>query len=976
MRTLPSALTEAQKRAPLEWPKVRIRIRKRIGGVRRLDYERLYTGDEPDGPHCAVMPSDGSLNRFRVDPGTHKLYRQRIADPEDPGADPAFGHNGIGETYDGPFADWKHACKYTLSQATTIKSIKWYTASYSGTGKAKAVVYADDAGTPGALLATSQEVTGIDTTPAWHTATFDPLVDLPPGDYWLGVIAGDQRQARYYDPGGASQAAVAPDTYADGPANPFGDVGIWNDYKVSIYAVAADWPDWTDTGETARAVACATGYDGTGFGGTSGSSGPLNIQADHKAASKFTLDRDKAVTSIGVRGSADTATCRLKAVIYEDDAGAPGDLLGTSQEITVTPGYDAYHYLPFVTPVDLTAGDYWLGIIVGDNTFLCRYASGDTDQCATNADTYSDGPADPFGPDPTYYDYALRIWALLKSDVLLAFVDNSSPYHVWVIQSDDNGETWGSPVHTSAISDVNGRVAIDLKGGGPVCILYTRGANLYARKRTDGVWGSEISAGYGLTSISGVAMQYEADWNFLLTGVDGYSQDGLWSGIFGDGYSQAVDTFSPLRPISLRESTEPYQYTAPALAYPDVHRAFFVEKFTDPTAQNRVYFSYCPATADYVNNLWHEPIPFNLETIYGMAVAYDNQNVWLSTPYGVWKAFMGTEEWDITDDVVAIEETDAPHRYRSKLKVVLDNTNAKYNDFDKLGYDIVFGKGYLTAQGPLYSEGSSFTIVNWRFVSPPWFPLRMIYPQGVIGTLEIHCEGMWDLLKRYKFRKTYTWEAGERNLFQLLSWVLARFGFEFSSAGSSMTIANYYPPLTIREGTKASTIIKKLLSWCPDVLFQRGHFLYVKDLKSDESVDYDYNSTYGISHVVYRGNYGTGAWDPNRVQVWGDTFMAEEFNFNQIEQLYDRLVFRTKPEYPDVDKARDRAEAELRKGEVYTANPGWLQVPTNCGQEPFDVITITDTTAGVVNAKRRVLGIRTKWVKPFTYWQVFELGAP
>lgn len=822
MRSLPSALTEAQQRAPLEYPKVRIQIRRRIGAIRRLDFDRVYEGEETAYFHCVTMPSDGSLNRFRVDPADNKLYRQRVRYPETAGADPAFGTNTIGPNYDGPYADWKHACKYTLAQGTSIKAIKAYTSAYADTAKAKAVIYADSAGAPAALLATSQEVTGIDTAPAWRTFTFATPVDLAAGTYWLGLILGDMRCRRYYDTGTSNQTCSAPDTYADGPSDPWGDTYSYDNYAVSIYAIAATFDTWTDTGETAKAIA-----------------------------------------------------------------------------------------------------------------------------------SYSYG-----------------------SDVLLAFVDNASPYHVYVMSSDDNGDSWGSPVDTGAVSDTSGRVAIALKSDGTALVLYTRGAGLYARKRSSGVWGSESAAGYTLTSISGLAMLYVGDWNILITGVDSTSRDGVWSAIYGDGSSQAPNTWSILRDIMLRESTEPFQYTAPFIGYPDVFRSFFVERHTDPTTQDRVYFTYSPTTADYINNLWREPIPFDLETQYGIAIAHDAQNAWLTTPYGVWKSDYCPAAWDITDDVVEIFETDTPNRYRSRLKVILDNTAGKYAAFNKLGYEIAFGKGYQTSEGPLYSEGSSFSITGWRFVSPPWFPLRMIYPVGVIGTLEIHCEGFWDLAKRYKFRRQIEWVAGDKNIFQMLSCLITRLGFEFTSVSTSSIVVDHYPPLTIRAGTKAYTVLKKILSWCPDVLFQRGSTLYIKNLESDEAVDYDYNNSYGVSHVLYRGNYGTGAWDPNRAQVWGDTFMAEDFEFSQIQQVYDRLVSRITPEYPNVAKAADRAAAELRKGEVFAANTGWLQAPTHCGQEPFDVITITDNAAGVHDIKRRVLGLRTHWRKPFLFWQVFELGAP
>lgn len=822
MRALPNDLLEAQKRAPLEWPKVKITIAKRIGGIRRLDFARLYDGEDTLGPHCATMPSDSSLNRFRVDPADSKLYQQRVRYPETVGDDPAFGNTTPGSAKRVIYVDDKGGCKFTLASGTTIASLKAYGAALFANCKAKAVIYDDNAGAPGDLVATSQEVTGIDSTPAWRTFAFATPVDLAAGVYWLTLIIDDATYITYGQTGASNQTALNDDTYADGPADPFGDVASYYADALAIYAVAANWPSWTDTGETAGALASD-----------------------------------------------------------------------------------------------------WTG-----------------------------------------------------ANVILAFVDNASPYHVWIIESSDSGASWGAAADTGAVSDANGHVAVARKSDGTIGLFYTRGSNLYARKKPNGGWSGEFASAYGLTSISGVAVIYECDWDLIITGVDGDSQDGVWSTIFGDGSSEAVESWDDLREIMLRESTEPFTYTAPFLAYSDVFRCFFVERYTDPTTQDRVYFTYSPATTDWVNNLWREPIPFDLETVYGLALAYDTQNVWLCNPRGVWKAFMGTEEWDITDKVVEIWETDAPIRGRSTLKVILDNTAGLFNNFDKLGYEIVFGKGYQTASGPLYSEGSSFWITNYRFVSPPWFPLRMIYPVGVIGTLEIHCEGFWDLCKRYKFRRQIEWAAGEKNCFQILSWIMARLGFEFSSAGSSSIGYDLYPPLTIRADTKAYTVIRKIMSWMPDVLWQRGHFLYVQEPAADDPVDYVYDNIYGISHVVYRGNYGVGASDPNRAQVWGDAFMAEGFDFDSIEQVYDRLVTRSTPEYATVAAAAARAAAELRTGQVLAAAPGWAQVTTNCGQEPMDVITITDSTAGVVAIKRRVLAVRTHWRKPFLYHQVLELGAP
>ncbi len=87
MRTLSATLLAAQ-RAASHIPYVKVEARNTIGGAVRYDWERLYSGTEPDYFHAVAMPGDGSLIRVRITPpvDSRKLYRQRVASPA-PGAD-------------------------------------------------------------------------------------------------------------------------------------------------------------------------------------------------------------------------------------------------------------------------------------------------------------------------------------------------------------------------------------------------------------------------------------------------------------------------------------------------------------------------------------------------------------------------------------------------------------------------------------------------------------------------------------------------------------------------------------------------------------------------------------------------------------------------------------------------------------------------------------------------------------------------
>lgn len=93
-----------------------------------------------------------------------------------------------------------------------------------------------------------------------------------------------------------------------------------------------------------------------------------------------------------------------KAVIYDDNAGAPGTLMGVSAEVTVTDG-QAFGRVAFTfaTPVSFpTRGRYWVGIHCGSNTNTIRIGSGLAGVTSgivgvlSNADTYSDGPASTY----------------------------------------------------------------------------------------------------------------------------------------------------------------------------------------------------------------------------------------------------------------------------------------------------------------------------------------------------------------------------------------------------------------------------------------------------------------------------------------------------------------------------------------------------------------------------------------------------
>jgi hypothetical protein len=61
-----------------------------------------------------------------------------------------------------------------------------------------------------------------------------------------------------------------------------------------------------------------------------------------------------------------------------------------------------------------------------------------------------------------------------------------------------------------------------------------------------------------------------------------------------------------------------------------------------------------------------------------------------------------------------------------------------------------------------------------------------------------------------------------------------------------------------------------------------------------------------------------------------------------------------------VSRVQDRGEAVLRRAAV-DSHFGQIVVPVNCGQQPYDVIDITDSRAGMTSARKRVVAIRLQY---------------
>lgn len=552
------------------------------------------------------------------------------------------------------------------------------------------------------------------------------------------------------------------------------------------------------------------------------------------------------------------------------------------------------------------------------------------------------------------------------SSVLLFYVA-SDDATILVRESDDGGLSFGAPETVGVAAGQVGWLAAGLKSDGTALLVYSVGATVYRVKRVSGVWGSASAWPHSAGSITGLACDYEGDFNLALTGTDSAGAARAWTVVYGDGSSQAADTWSELMELTGADVGSAMEFRAPSLGRPVVYRQFFVEKYTGSESYSRPLWTHLPQTANFIFNSWREPVPFDLDSEYGVAQASSASEAWLSTPAGVWQVSLSAPVVDLSADVLELTADAGPEDGR--VRIVLRNDDGRYSDLMSGAYAVIrrgsevsVNPGYVTASGVLTSTGPKYWIDGWE------------YETGDGGaTFVLHARDAWAILESWRARRQYSWSAGDKSVFLILKFIFGRAGLEFGSLSNSSTMTGLRPSFTIHPGESGKTAVRRLLTMVPDLVMVSGEFGYVRNPLASDPAEYDY----GVDHVILRGRYGTLSTDFNRVQVFGDGVMVERFDWHGIDDVYDRLRQDHDLNLTDAGAAEERADALQRKADL-GGEGGEIVVPVNCGQELYDVVAITDAAAGLSAARRRVMGMTLRYAaggRLPAYEQRIRLGA-
>jgi hypothetical protein len=307
-----------------------------------------------------------------------------------------FGRTGTGSHDEAGSANYKYASTWTSGATGTLSSITCRLKRNSTSGKGRAALYADNSGSPGALIAQTNEAT-IGTSMGWVTFTFATPPSVTNGTaYWLAVMTDEACTLR-----------------TEVPDYTFGRTTIGNDYYSFDALKMVQY--------------------------TSGSAGTL--------------------TSISLYITGGSAGRYAKVAIYSDNADTPNALLAesASEEIT-SDGW--HTFTGFSLAINASTkywlaccnnGSYllWWGNGGGNlyaaqggisyptfpnpfggfvdpglyqTSIYATVSGGGSGSVKYKADTYSDGFADPFGSSPS----------TIASHELCIYASGTTPGAFWV----------------------------------------------------------------------------------------------------------------------------------------------------------------------------------------------------------------------------------------------------------------------------------------------------------------------------------------------------------------------------------------------------------------------------------------------------------------------------------------------------------------------------------------------------------------
>jgi hypothetical protein len=562
---------------------------------------------------------------------------------------------------------------------------------------------------------------------------------------------------------------------------------------------------------------------------------------------------------------------------------------------------------------------------------------------------------------------------------------------LWKYYSHDYGQSWNNS-QLIAIADVLS-MAASWKGttSAVVCFAATSIKISAVVLDTDTQAATEYYYNHALDTTYGIGATFrDGEFPIILAAKDTDSGTGIVAYSLYRTRLSATNNF-----LALRVLLSAHDDVSTLFRYPDCHspaspydheslQLTAVESYTGVTAYDRPLLAHLVKDTDWSSAVITEPKFFlDVSSLYGVRLMTDSSYWWLSKPDGVWRAPRPAEPpLDLTPYLQQLRQV-IGHQKPGYLTIALDNSKGYFASPGegalaslRFRSEIALKLGYKTTAGIETVANLNYWVDSWQYTSEP---NRSVFT--------IRCIDLWGLAStwsaRYSLRWNYTAFQPCR-VWEILYQLLGRFGIRLWNNGSvpqSDPMNNYYPKFLSRGGTNAATQLRRLLDFVTDGLVPREALCFAKDLLANEAPGYEYKNQPGF-HPILQGTYPDNL-TTTHTQVSGDTeatppvhVRAAAFDWPLLALGIDNLAMQYDPNLEEADQAQKRADALLRTQQTQQT-PATLIIPTNVGQELYDVVKVTDTRVGLVDKNFRVLAIQTDYSRRNTrYEQTLTLGAP
>jgi hypothetical protein len=212
----------------------------------------------------------------------------------------------------------------------------------------------------------------------------------------------------------------------------------------------------------------------------------------------------------------------------------------------------------------------------------------------------------------------------------------------------------------------------------------------------------------------------------------------------------------------------------------------------------------------------------------------------------------------------------------------------------------------------------------------------------------------WALLERWRARRQFVWATGDKAISQLLLFLAARAGVEYTTVGTSDALTALEPSFTVHAGESGLTAVRRLLAMVEDAPLWDGAQLVTLLTADDDDPGYSLGGD--GEHAVVESRYFEAAPEVNRARVLGLGVSGEAFDLADAEASGERIAQVIDVNLTDAGDAADRAAAVLRRYYLQSELGGLRLFGVHCGVELWDVVELTDAQASIEAVAYRVNG--------------------